>query len=68
MEGYRKETKRWIKIVRKDQGEERVRNRRNARLQEGSERWIKIVRKDQGEERVRNIRNARDYRKEVESG
>jgi hypothetical protein len=31
VEGYRMETGRWITIVREDQGEERVRNRRRGR-------------------------------------
>jgi hypothetical protein len=48
-----------IKIVRKDQGEESVRNRSSVRIQKGSERWIKIIKKKPGEEKGRNIRRAR---------
>ncbi len=55
MQGYRQKG-RWIQIVRKEPGEERVRNRRSGRIQEGN--W-KIVRKEQGEERVRNRSSGR---------
>jgi hypothetical protein len=46
-------------LFRKETEEERVRNRRSARLQKGSGRWIKIVRKKPGKEKGRNRRRAR---------